>query len=182
MVRNAERRRRRKRQAVAAVLVLALGIAAIMGTLWQRSVSEARRAEASKLLALGELELEDNPTTALAFAMASLELADTPEVRLGIFLVRRTIANAMRSRSGPPADTSLAAIGWRRGIAGTCAFGIWRPAFLMSSTSVRMLRLSISSCSLRKVVFWYVAVKAYAFGTWKKAQTNLSRVSKNAGG
>ena len=43
--------------------------------------SEALRAEASKLLALGQVELERNPTAALAYAIKSLELADTEEAR-----------------------------------------------------------------------------------------------------
>ena len=56
---------------------------------WQRSeaareqaVNEARRAEASKLLALGQLELERYPTASVAYALKSLELADTPDARL----------------------------------------------------------------------------------------------------
>ena len=48
---------------------------------WQKSEQETRRAEAAKLLALGQLELEDNHTAALAWATASLELSDTPEAR-----------------------------------------------------------------------------------------------------
>ena len=53
-----------------------------MSTLWQRAVAEARRAEASKLLALGQLELERYPTAAVAYALKSLEIADTLEARL----------------------------------------------------------------------------------------------------
>ncbi len=51
------------------------------GTFWRRAVAETRRAEAAKLFALGRVELEDNPTAAIAYATASLELADVPEVR-----------------------------------------------------------------------------------------------------
>jgi hypothetical protein len=42
---------------------------------------EALRAEAGKLLALGQAALEANPTAALAYATKSLELADTEEAR-----------------------------------------------------------------------------------------------------
>ena len=81
MATKAERKKRRRRFAVAAALVLAFGIAAVTGTLWRRSVAETRRAEAAKLFALGRVEIEDNPTAAIAYATASLELADVPEVR-----------------------------------------------------------------------------------------------------
>ncbi len=78
----ATRRRRRKRAAVAATIALLLAVLAVVGTLWRRSVQETRRAEAAKLLALGQLRLEDYPTAALAHAIASLELADTAEARM----------------------------------------------------------------------------------------------------
>ncbi len=81
MAAKAERKKKRRRLAMVASLVLAFGIAAVTGTLWRRSVAETRRAEASKLLALGKVELEGNSTNALAYATASLELADTPEAR-----------------------------------------------------------------------------------------------------
>ena len=77
----ATRRRRRRRIAAAAVFVMLLAVLAVVGTLWRRSVQETRRAEAAKLLALGQLRLEDYPTATLAHAIASLELADTPEAR-----------------------------------------------------------------------------------------------------
>jgi WD40 repeat protein len=84
----ADRRRRRRRRtlaAVVAVLVVGLGV---MASLWSRSETarrkadaEALRAEASKLLAIGQTEYERHPTAALAWATKSLELADTPEAR-----------------------------------------------------------------------------------------------------
>ncbi len=89
MVRHAERRRRQRRFAIAASFCLLLGIVVLVGALWQRSevareeaVNETLRAEASKLLALGQLELEHYPTASVAYALKSLELADTPEARL----------------------------------------------------------------------------------------------------
>jgi WD40 repeat protein len=78
---HAERRRRRKRFAVAAVVVAALGVAAVTGTLWRSSVAETRRAEAANLLSIGQLQVEDHPTAALAYAIASLELDDSPGAR-----------------------------------------------------------------------------------------------------
>ena len=77
----ATRKRRRSRMVVAAIISMLLAVLAVVGTLWQRSVQQARRAEAAKLLALGQLRLEDYPTATLAHAIASLELADTPEAR-----------------------------------------------------------------------------------------------------
>jgi len=84
----ANRRRHRRRIAVAVVgAALATGLS-VVGVLWTRSEAarrqanaEALRAEASNLLALGQAELERNPTAALAYATKSLELADTEEAR-----------------------------------------------------------------------------------------------------
>ena len=47
----------------------------------QRAETEARRAEASKLVALGRSQLDAYPTAALAYARRSLEVADTAEAR-----------------------------------------------------------------------------------------------------
>jgi hypothetical protein len=76
------RRRRRRRIVVSAVFAVLLAGLAVVGSFWQRSVREARRAEASKLAALGQLRLESDPTEALALATASLELADNKEARV----------------------------------------------------------------------------------------------------
>ena len=80
----ANRRRRRRRMAVAAVVAVAVGWSRRRPSLWSRSETarrkadaEALRAEASKLLALGQTELERYPTAALAYSIKSLELADT---------------------------------------------------------------------------------------------------------
>jgi WD40 repeat protein len=82
MAERAQRHRRRRRLAVGAV------VAAVTGVLWrkseaarQRAATAALRAEASRLLALGRLDLDTYPTAALAYARKSLELADTPEAR-----------------------------------------------------------------------------------------------------
>ena len=97
----AQRRRRRRRLALAAVIAaLSMGLA-LVAVLRQQAVAQARRAEAeahraeaSKLLALGQLELESNPTGALAYAIKSLELDDSHAARL--FALRALAA-------GPPA-------------------------------------------------------------------------------
>ncbi len=77
----AGRRRRRRRLIVAAVMAALVAGLAVVGSFWQRSVVEARRAEAQKLIAYGQLEIEASPSAAVAHSIASLELADTPESR-----------------------------------------------------------------------------------------------------
>jgi WD40 repeat protein len=90
----ATRRKRRRRIAVTAVIAFLLAGLAVVGSFWQRSVREALRAEASKLVALAQARLDEDPTEALAFATASLELVDSQEARL--FAVRAL-------SQGPPA-------------------------------------------------------------------------------
>jgi WD40 repeat protein/DNA-binding winged helix-turn-helix (wHTH) protein len=84
----ANRRRRRRRIALATAGAAMAGGLGMLAVLWSRSESargrahvEALRAEASKLLALGQTEKERHPTGALAYAIKSLELADTEEAR-----------------------------------------------------------------------------------------------------
>jgi WD40 repeat protein len=81
MVGRTRRRRRLRRVAVASAMAVMLVVLAVIGGLWRRSVAEARRAEASKLLALGQARLEEDPTEALALTTASLRLADGAEAR-----------------------------------------------------------------------------------------------------
>jgi WD40 repeat protein len=88
MVEYARRGRRRRRLAAAATLLLAMAVATVTATLWwkgdrarARAEAEALRAEAGKLLALGNLELDRDSTAAVAYALRSLELADTSEAR-----------------------------------------------------------------------------------------------------
>jgi DNA-binding winged helix-turn-helix (wHTH) protein/WD40 repeat protein len=80
------RRRRRRRMAATAILILATVVAVVFIGLWRRGVLETRRAEASKLVALAQAQLETDPTEALAYATASVELADSPTARS--FLLR----------------------------------------------------------------------------------------------
>ena len=82
MTLQAERRNRRRRIAVTTFVALALLVAGVTAGLWLRSEAQARRAEASNLLAVAQLELETQPTATIAHAIASLELADDPKIRL----------------------------------------------------------------------------------------------------
>jgi WD40 repeat protein len=77
----AGRRRRRRRIAVSVVIAVLLAGLAVVGSFWQRSVREARRAEAANLLFQAELEFGEDPSATVAHTIASLELADTPAAR-----------------------------------------------------------------------------------------------------
>jgi WD40 repeat protein len=81
MSKHVRLRSRRKRLAVTAVLVFALLAVLGTGTMWRRSVSETRRAEAAHLLALAQKDPEADPTAAVAYATKSLELFDTEVAR-----------------------------------------------------------------------------------------------------
>ncbi len=81
MTNHAKRRKRRRRVAVAAAFVVLLAGLAVVGSFWQRSTREARRAEAANLVSLGQLELDFYPSATVAHAIASLELADSPTAR-----------------------------------------------------------------------------------------------------
>ena len=77
----ATRRRRRRRIAAAGAFAALLVVLVVVGALWQKSIRETNRAEAAKLLALGQVVLDSYPSAALAWATSSLELADTQEGR-----------------------------------------------------------------------------------------------------
>jgi len=77
----AKRRKRRRKIAVAALFVALLACLTVVASFWRQSVHSARRAEASELVALGQLELESYPSAAVAYATASLGLADRPAAR-----------------------------------------------------------------------------------------------------
>ena len=89
----ARRRKRRRRIVGSAGVAALLAVLTVVTVLWQRSVRETHRAEAAKLLALGELALDTYPTASLAWAVSSLELTDTFEGRM---LALRALAE------GPP--------------------------------------------------------------------------------
>ncbi len=77
----AGKRRRRRRIAVTSVIVVLLGVVGALTSLWRRAVLEASQREAAEILALGRLDLQDKPTSALAHALASLERADSEPAR-----------------------------------------------------------------------------------------------------
>ena len=81
MTAHAKRRKRRRRAAVAAAFVVLLAVLGVVGVSRQQAIAEAKRAEASKLLALAQVQLEKDPTEALAYATTSLEVSDTREAR-----------------------------------------------------------------------------------------------------
>ncbi len=82
MVGKARRKRRLVQAAAATAVVVSTSVAIVVGVSRQKAVVAAQRAEASKLLALAQLKLQNDPTEALAYATASLELADTTNARL----------------------------------------------------------------------------------------------------
>lgn len=89
MVGRAELRKRRQALGVAAIFGTLLLVLSVIGILLrrtnlalERSVIDEARARASKLVALGRLELDRYPTAAVAYARRSLETADTIEGRL----------------------------------------------------------------------------------------------------
>ncbi|HET7293896.1 MAG TPA: protein kinase [Vicinamibacteria bacterium] len=107
MLANATRRRRRRRAAAAALLAAAASVAIVTSVLWQRADASRRkaeaetlRAEAGKLLVLGEREIERDPTAALAYALKGLELADT---EVGRLLALRVLQSAPTARIAPVA-------------------------------------------------------------------------------
>jgi eukaryotic-like serine/threonine-protein kinase len=111
MVANANRRRQRARLAYALIVAAAVAVAAIMSVMWQRSErseqqarAETRRAEAQKLLALSQVDLDEYPTAALAYATKSLEVADTREARQRVMeiLWRGPIARILPHMTGAP--------------------------------------------------------------------------------
>jgi WD40 repeat protein len=88
MAARAQRRRRRRRLALAGGFALLWTVLLVVAYFWRqseasrrRAEAETRRAEAAKVLALGRLELDDDPTAALAYAIKSLELHDQPASR-----------------------------------------------------------------------------------------------------
>jgi WD40 repeat protein len=81
MVGQAGRQRRRRRIALVTAFTALVAVVLVIG--WYARAEKLARlsAEASGLIALGRAELEDEPSAALAYAIASLERADTPSNR-----------------------------------------------------------------------------------------------------
>ena len=88
MLLHARSQRLKRRFLLSTTFIILLCIIATIALLWknekvarQAAVSEANRAESSKLLALARTELNNDPTLALAYTIASLERADTVVAR-----------------------------------------------------------------------------------------------------
>jgi WD40 repeat protein len=81
MADKSRRRRRLIRTAVASVIAALAGVAIAVDVSRQLAVAQMRRAEAAQALALGRLNLAENPNAALAYAIASLERADNVAAR-----------------------------------------------------------------------------------------------------
>ena len=62
-------------------LIVLLAAVAACRRARQKALAAQRRAEASKLLTLAQVRIEDDPTEALALTTASLELDDSPDAR-----------------------------------------------------------------------------------------------------
>ena len=141
MVARAQRQRRRRRLAMASVIgVLSLGLAVVVG-LWRQAREEALRAEAAEILALGRVRLDDYPTAALAYAIASLEKKDSPEARRfavetlahegAAFVVPTASNNVAFNRDGRWLATSAVGSGlhlWSRGGGEPVFLGSWEGA------------------------------------------------------
>ena len=111
MTDRALRRRRLRRAAVVAALVGVSAVAIVVSVSRQQATkardqarAEALRAEASRLVTLGQLRLADDPTEALAFATASLELADTPEARVFVMKALWEAPPSFTLPVGPPSQ------------------------------------------------------------------------------
>jgi WD40 repeat protein len=88
MTEKALRRKRLVRASALVAVALSTGVAIAIGVsrhqavrARERAEEEARRAEASKIVALGRNELDRYPTAALAYARRSLEIADNAAAR-----------------------------------------------------------------------------------------------------
>jgi WD40 repeat protein len=111
MVERARRQRRLRHGAVAAAFLVLAGVSAAIAVSRHQAArardqarAEALRAEASRLVTLGQLRLADDPTEALAYATASLELADTPEARAFVMKALWEAPPSFTLPVGPPAQ------------------------------------------------------------------------------
>jgi WD40 repeat protein len=81
MVERARRRRRIQKVAIAATIVGLSAVAIVVSISRHQAVVSRQKAEASRLLTLGKLRLDDDPTEALAYAVRSLRTNDSPDAR-----------------------------------------------------------------------------------------------------
>ena len=81
MCERARRRRRVLTAGIAASFSALLGVAGAIGISREQAVAARSQAEAARLVALGRVELDRDPTAALAYVRKSLETADSAEAR-----------------------------------------------------------------------------------------------------
>ena len=88
MMQDARKRRKQRMTAVTATFVVLLGVIAMISFFWRNAlrarndaVLASHLAEAGKVLATGRAISNADPSTKLAYAIASLELSDTPGAR-----------------------------------------------------------------------------------------------------
>jgi WD40 repeat protein len=139
MTARAVRRRRHQRLGAAALMAAALVVAVAMTVLWRQSEgaraeasAAARLAEAQQLFALGQLELERQPSVALAYALASLELNDLPEVR-------RFVVRAL-SQGPTPVIVARTETGWGGTELSFSKTGEWLSSLNVRTGAVRLWR------------------------------------------
>ena len=108
MAARAERTKRRRRTAVGSVLVALLVGLGAMAILWSRADAQKTRAEASKLLALAQLEVDTDPTAALAYVTKSVEMDDTETARF--FALRVTQSAPVAKVVAEPASVTTGSL------------------------------------------------------------------------
>jgi WD40 repeat protein len=108
MVRRANKQRNRKRITISTIFVVLLGIIAIISNFWHKAsvardeaISQARRAEAGRMLTAGKSLTTADPSTKLAYALASLELADLPEAHRFALQILSAGPPALMMDAGP---------------------------------------------------------------------------------
>ena len=89
------------------VLLMLIGFGIWMSYLWRQSEVARTKAEASKLLALGRIEFDTSPSSALAYVMASLRLADDPAARRFALEGLGRAPTAIVARSAPSMATAF---------------------------------------------------------------------------
>jgi len=138
MVARERRSRRRSRFVASGLATGAIAVAAFVGVSWQLEHRARRQAEASRLVALGRLELEVEPTAALAYARRSLEMHDTVEARrLALEALWRGPAARVLSLPSGESCASLAATPDGRWV----ACGTWGPDAEPGHISARRVQI-----------------------------------------
>jgi WD40 repeat protein len=139
MTARAARRRLRRRAGVSALIAASLIVAIAMSVLWRQSegaraeaTAAARHAEAQQLFALGQLEMQRQPSVAVAYALASLERNDSPDVR-------RFVVRAL-SQGPTPVIVARTETGWGGTELSFSRTGEWLSSLNVRTGAVRLWR------------------------------------------